>query len=160
MRLREDLKSGDRTIKEIMVFDDDELTEEKVSERAREVIECIDEIERLYKRLTQLRAKRDAIPRTRRPRDFRRYSWAVARHRLLISKLFRSIQFTHGERKLLIEEIQRASEEMRPLERELNKTEKKVEGSRSNGNKDLRKDLRQLRQRLDRFRGPVAILRR
>ena len=149
--LREELNNGDKTIKEVVVFDDDELTEEKVSERTREVIECIGEIERLYKKLLQLRAKRDSIPRTRRPRDFRRYNWGVARHRILISKFFRSIQFTHIERKLLIEKIRLASEELRLLERELNKAEKKAEGSRTNGNKDLRKDLRQLRQRLADF---------
>ena len=151
--LREELTNGDKTIKQVVVFDDDELTEEKVCERAKDLIECIGEIERLNKKLMQLRAKRDSIPRTRRPRDFRRYSWAVARHRILISVLFRAIQFTHSERKLLIEKIRQASEELRPLERELNKTEKKVEGSRTDGNKDLRKDLRQLRQRLTDFEG-------
>ena len=162
--LREELKSGEKTIKEVVVFDEDELTEEIVAGRAKDVIECIDEIERLYKKLMQLRAKRDSIPRTKRPRDFRRYSWAVARHRLLISKLFRSIQFTHGERKALIEKIRQAIEELRPLERELNKTQKKVEGSRTNGNKDLRKDLRQLRLRLtdfeDRSQSSAGELRR
>jgi len=149
--LREELKRGDRTIKEVVVFDDDELTEEKVTERARDVVACIDEVERLYKKLLQFRAKRDAIPRSRRPRDFRRYNWAVARHRVLISKYFRSVMFTHSMRNGLIEKIRLAIEELRPLERELNKTEKKVEGSRTNGNKDLRKDLRQLRQRLAEF---------
>jgi RNA polymerase primary sigma factor len=149
--LREELKRGDKTIKEVVVFDDDELTEEKVDERARDVTACIDEIERLYKKLTQLRTKRDAIPRSRRPRDYRRYAWAVARHRILISKYFRSVMFTHSMRKMLIEEIRSASDELRPLERELNKTEKKVEGSRANGNKDLRKELRQLRQQLSDF---------
>jgi len=149
--LREELTNGDKTIKEVVVFDDDELTEEKISERAKDVIDCVGEIERLNKKLMQLRTKRDSIPRTRRPRDFRRYNWAVARHRILISVLFRSIQFTHNQRNVLIEKIRQASEELRPLERELNKTEKKVEGSRTNGNKDLRKDLRQLRQRLTDF---------
>jgi RNA polymerase primary sigma factor len=149
--LREELMNGDRTIKEVVVFDDDELTEEKVCERAKDVIDCVGEIERLNKKLVQLRAKRDAIPRTRRPRDFRRYSWAVARHRILISKYFRSVVFTHSMRKVLIEKIRQASEELRPLERELNKTEKKLEGSRTDGNKDLRKEFRQLRQRLADF---------
>jgi RNA polymerase primary sigma factor len=149
--LREELKSGDRTIKEVVVFDDDELTEEKVSERARDVVACIDEIERLYKKLLQLRTKRDSIPRTRRPRDFRRYNWAVARHRILISKYFRSVMFTHSMRNALIEKIRQAIDDLRPLERELNKAEKKLEGSRANGNKDLRKEVRQLRQRLADF---------
>jgi len=149
--LRQELISGDRTIKEVVVFDDDELTEEKVCERAKDVIDCIGEIERLNKKLTQLRAKRDIISRTRRPRDFRRYNWAVARHRILISKYFRSVTFTHSMRKMLIEKIRQASEELRPLERELNKAEKKVESSRTDGNKDLRKELRQVRQRLSDF---------
>jgi RNA polymerase primary sigma factor len=149
--LRQELINGDKTIKEVVVFDDDELTEEKVSERAKDVIDCIGEIERLNKKLAQLRAKRDSITRSRRPRDFRRYNWAVARHRILISKYFRSVLFTHSMRKMLIEKIRQASEELRPLERELSKTEKKVESSRTDGNKDLRKELRQLRQRLADF---------
>jgi len=149
--LREELKGGDRTIKEVVVFDDDELTEEKVFERAKDVVACIDEIERLYKKLSQLRAKRDSIPRTRRPRDFRRYNWAVARHRILISKYFRSVMFTHSMRNALIEKIRQAIDDLRPLERELNKAEKKLESSRANGNKDLRKEVRQLRQRLADF---------
>jgi len=149
--LRQELINGDKTIKEVVVFDDDELTEEKICERAKDVIDCIGEIERLNKKLTQLRAKRDSITRSRRPRDFRRYNWAVARHRILISKYFRSVLFTHSMRKMLIEKIRQASEELRPLERELSKTEKKVESSRTDGNKDLRKELRQLRQRLAEF---------
>jgi len=162
--VREELKSGDRTIKEVVVFDDDELTEEKVTERTKDVIACIDEVERLYKKLLQLRTKRDAIPRTRRPRDFRRYNWAVARHRVLISVLFRSVLFTHSMKNALIEKLRQAIDELRPLERELNKAEKKAEGARTNGNKDLRKDLRQLRQRLADFehrtQSPAVELRR
>ncbi|MBZ5562429.1 MAG: RNA polymerase sigma factor RpoD [Acidobacteriia bacterium] len=149
--LREQLRAGQRSIKEVVVFDDDELTEEKVAERLKDVISCIDEIERLYKKLGQLRNKRDSIPRTKRPRDYRRYSWAVARHRILISKYFRSTLFTHGERKNLIEKIRVAVEELRPLERELNRLEKRAEGSRSNGGKDARKELRVVRQQLTEF---------
>ena len=87
------LKAGERSIKEVVVFDDDELTEDRVAQRLKEVADTIDEMERLYKKLGGLRAKRDAIPRSKRPRDFRRYSWAVAEHRILISQLLRSIQY-------------------------------------------------------------------
>ena len=66
------------------------------------MVGTIDEMERLYKKLGQLRIKRDGIPRSKKPRDFRRYSWAVAEHRILISQLLRSIQFTHTQRKALI----------------------------------------------------------
>jgi RNA polymerase primary sigma factor len=145
------LKAGKRSIKEVVVFDDDELTEDRVAERLREVVSTIEEIERLWKKLGQLSAKRDAIPRSRRLRDYRRYNWAVAEHRILVSQLVRSIQFTHTERKVLMGAIRQAVDEMRPLEREANRLEKRVEAARTNGNRELRKELRQARLNLDEF---------
>ncbi len=147
--LREELAKGDKSIKEVVVFDDDELTEDRVGERLRDVLALVDEVERLSKRLAQLKAKRESIPRSKRPRDFRRYTWAVARHRLIISKLFRSVEFTHTERKRLIEAIRRAVEEMRPIEREVSRLEKRLESARNNGDKELRKEIRQFRGRLE-----------
>jgi len=149
------LKAGERSIKEVVVFDDDELTEDRVIQRLKEVVATIEEMERLYKKLGQLRNKRDAIPRSKRPRDFRRYSWAVAEHRILISQLIRSIQFTHTQRKVLIGTIRQAVDEMRPLEREATRLEKRLEGNRANGNKDLRKELRQARTSLTDFEGRI-----
>jgi RNA polymerase primary sigma factor len=145
------LEAGKRSIKEVVVFDDDELTEDRVAERLREVVSTIDEIERLWKKLGQLGAKRDTIPRSKRPRDYRRYNWAVAEHRILVSQLVRSIQFTHTERKVLIGSIRQAVDEMRPLEREANRLGKRVEATRTNGNRELRKELRQARLNLDEF---------
>ena len=149
--LARQLKAGEKSIKEVVVFDDDELTEDRVVHRLKEVVGTIDEMERLYKKLGQLRIKRDGIPRSKKPRDFRRYSWAVAEHRILISQLLRSIQFTHTQRKVLIGALRQAVDEMRPLEREANRLEKRVEGTRANGNKDLRKELRQAKTNLGDF---------
>ena len=149
LQLREELRKDEVSIKEVVVFNDDELTEEKVLERTREVIETIDEMERLYKKALQLKAKKETIPRTKRPRDYRRYSWAESKHRILVSKLFRSVEFTHTERKRLIEKIRQSVEEIKPVEREVNRLERRLEGSRTNGNsKELKKELRQFRTRL------------
>jgi RNA polymerase primary sigma factor len=151
--LRDELREGKRSVKEIVVFDEDEYTEERVEERTKDLIGAIDEMERLNKRLRQLKNKFSSIPRTKRPRDYRRYGWAVARHRLLISKLFRSLEFTHTERKRLIEKVRQATEELRSVERETNRLERRVESSRKNGNKELRKELRQFRAQLAAIEG-------
>ncbi len=143
--LREDLREGKKYIKKVVVFNDDNLTDDKVRERQHDVIATIGEIERLNKRLLQLKRKRDSIRRSKRPWDFRRYNWAVARHRILISQLFRSIDFTDAERQRLIDKIRQAVEE-RPIEREAGRLEKQVEGAGCN--KDLRKGLRQYSPRL------------
>ena len=153
--LARQLKAGERSIKEVVVFDDDELTEDRVALRLKDVVSTIDEMERLYKKLGQLRTKRDAIPRSKRPKEYRRYSWAAAEHRVMISQLLRSIQFTHTQRKKLIDALRTAMDEMRPLEREHNRLEKRIEGNRTNGNRDLKKELRQARTNLDDFEGRI-----
>jgi len=161
--LREDLQEGSRTIKEIVVFDDDELTEERVAQRGKDLVATINEMERLNKKLMQLKAKRDGIPRSRRGKDYRRYSMAVARHRILISKLFRSIEFTHTERKRLIESIRLTVEEVRPVEREVLRLGRRVDGARNNG-KELKKELHQSKVHLaeieERNQATAAELRR
>ncbi|MBZ5513436.1 MAG: RNA polymerase sigma factor RpoD [Acidobacteriia bacterium] len=146
--LRTALEEGNRSIKEVVTFNDDDLSEDRVEERHADIIARVDELERLNKRLNQLKAKRDSIPRSKRPRDYRRYSWAVARHHVLTSKVIRSIDFTHLELKRLIEKIRQAVEEMLPLDREVIRLEKKLESARGNGNKDGRKELRLARARL------------
>jgi RNA polymerase primary sigma factor len=146
--LRKELETGEKSIKEVVVFNDDELTEDKIVERQKEVIATIDGIEKLNKKVLQLRAKRDSIPKSKRPRDYRRASWAVARQRVEISRQFHSVEFTHTERKRLIERIRAAFEEIAPLERDVNRLERKLENVRSNGGKELRKELRQARARL------------
>ena len=149
------LRAGQKSIKEVVVFDDDELTEDRVAARLKDIVATIDEMERLYKKLGQLRAKRDAIPRSKRPREYRRYSWVAAEHRIMISKLVRSIPYTHTQRKALIGTIRQAADEMRPLEREANRLEKRVEATRANGNRELRKELREARSNLGDFEGRI-----
>ncbi len=149
--VRQDLQEGNKSIKEVVTFNEDELTEERIEERIQEVIAQVSEVERLSKKLKQLEAKLATIPRTKKPRDHRRYRWAVARHRILVSVTIRSIEFTHTERKRLIEHIRHAVEEIRPIEREASRLERRLDGARGNGSKDLRKDLRQLRLRLAEF---------
>ncbi|MGH9326692.1 MAG: RNA polymerase sigma factor RpoD [Terriglobia bacterium] len=141
--LRKELGERKRYIKEIVVFTDDELTEEKIQNRQREVIATLGEIERLRRRLANFKAKRDSISISRRPAEYKRYGMAVARHRILIAKLIRSVGFTHSENKRLMETIHSAAAEMRQAEKELGRLEKKLEGGRSNGSKDLRKEVRQ-----------------
>ncbi len=151
LELGRQLQEGHKSIKEVVVFDDDELTEDRVADRLKDVLGTIGEMDRLYRKLGQLRVKRDAIPRSKRPRDYRRYSWVVGEHRILISKLVRSIQFTHTERKALIGSIRQAVDEMRPLEREANRLEKRLEAARANGTRELRKELREAREKLGAF---------
>jgi RNA polymerase primary sigma factor len=163
-RVRQDLETGERSTKEVVVFQEDELTEEKVAEQKREVIATIVEMERLHKKLVQLQEKRDGIPRSKKPKEYRRYHLAHARHRVMISKLIRSLDFTHAEREELIRRIFKAADEIQPIEREANRLEKRLKVARPGSDGDLRKDLRQARTHIqeieDRHQTPTTDLRR
>ena len=162
--VREDLETGERSTKEVVVFNDDELTEETVAAQRRDVIAAITEMERLYKKTLQLQEKRDGIPRTKRPRDYRRYHLAQARHRIMVSKLIRSLDFTHAEREELIRKVLKAADEIQPLEREVSRLEKKLKGARAGADAEIRKELRQAKTRIqeleERYQTSSAELRR
>jgi RNA polymerase primary sigma factor len=163
-QVRQDLEAGERSTKEVVVFQEDELTEEKVAEQKREVIATVAEMERLHKKLIQLQEKRDSIPRSKRPREYRRFYLAHARHRVMISKLIRSLEFTHAEREELIRRVFKAADEIQPIEREANRLEKRLKAAKPGAEGDLRKDLRQARTHIqeieDRHQTPAADLRR
>ncbi len=151
LELRDHLSRGDRSIKEVVGFNDDELTEEKVAERLKDVVDAISDIDRMNKKLNQIKAKKESIPRSKKPREYRRYSWGEARQRILISKLIRAVEFTHAERKRLMERIREAVEELTPVEREVSRLERRIESSRTNGNKDLKKELKVYKAKLSEF---------
>src|SRR5437867_710758 len=61
--LGKEVRTGARPIKEVLVFNDDELTEERLLERLEEFIEVLDEVSKLYKKVQLLRAKLAKVPR-------------------------------------------------------------------------------------------------
>ena len=75
--LADQLRAAQKSIKEVVVFDDDELTEDRVLSRLKEVVGTIEEIERLNKKLGQLRTNATPFRAARSPRDYRRYNWVV-----------------------------------------------------------------------------------
>ncbi len=146
--IRQDLETGERSTKEVVVFNDDELTEEKIAEQKREVIATINEIERLHKKALQLQEKRDSIPRSKKPREYRRYYWAQAELRVGVSQAIRRMQFTHAQREELIRRVQKASDEIASVERESNRLERKLKTARQGTEAEIKKDLRLARARL------------
>jgi RNA polymerase primary sigma factor len=149
VRLSDDLRQGTRSIKGVVVFNDDELTEERILERLNEVLGGIEEVGKLYRRSVQLREKLGAVSRVKKPREYRRYRFALARARVAISRKIRAIEFTHMERKRLIERIHRVVDQLRPLERDIGRMEKKLEISRREDDiREMRREMRLLRARV------------
>ena len=148
LELNKAVRTAARSIKEILVFNDDELTEDRILERLEEFFSTLEEMSKLYKKLQQLRARFAEIPRTKRAKEYRKVRFQMARHRIRISQLVRSLEFTHTERKRLIGKIRRTVEFLEPLEKERRVIEAKLETAKGDAVRDLRKRLHQIKGQL------------
>jgi RNA polymerase primary sigma factor len=147
LQVGEDLRTGSRSIKEIVQFDDEELTEEKIEAKTRQTLKQIDQIGKLYLQAMKLVAKLERVPRSKK-RPYLHARYAVARTRVEMSVLMRDLDFNPLEKKRLIEKIHQTVERVHSLEREIVKLERRVDASKAEVQAEARKDLRARRQEL------------
>jgi len=147
LQVGEDLRNGSRSIKEIVQFDDEELTEEKIEAKTRETLKQIDKIAKLYLLAMKQAAKLERVPRSKK-RQYLHARYAVGRTRVEMSQLVREIDFNPLEKKRLIDKIRQTVERVHFLERETVKLERRVDASKADVQAEARKDLRAGRQEL------------
>src|SRR5215469_14499386 len=109
VQVGEDLRNGSRSIKEIVQFDDEELTEEKIEAKTKETLKQIDKIGKLYLQAMKLAGKLDKVPKAKK-KPYMHARYAVARTRVEMSKLVRDIDFNPFEKKRLIDKIRQTVE--------------------------------------------------
>jgi RNA polymerase primary sigma factor len=137
--LGEDLKRGVRNIKEIVIFDDEELTEEVVQSRVRSTVTKTDTLVKHQKKAQQLEEKLATVTQKSKPREHRRLRWSIAREKVLVSRIVRELKYTNLERKRLLDKVNKTVEAMRTLERQIRSLDGKYEQSRS---EELKKEYR------------------
>jgi len=147
LQVGEDLRNGSRSIKEIVQFDDEELTEEKIEQKTKETLKQIDKVAKLYLLAIKQAQKLEKIPRSKK-RPYLHARYAVARTRVEMSKRFRELDFNPLEKKRLIDKIRQTVERVHFLEREEVKLERRVEASKADVQAEARKDLKSRRQEL------------
>ena len=148
INLGDQLERGERSINDVIVFNEDMMTEEKVEDRLKETVQRIEDIQKNFKKQNQLLQKFLNTPKTKHPKAHRKLRFALARHRVSVSQAIRNIDFTFSERNRLIDQIRRQYEAYRPLEKEQGRLEKKVEHSKGKNINQLRKDLRSIKEKI------------
>ncbi|MGA8104055.1 MAG: RNA polymerase sigma factor RpoD, partial [Candidatus Acidiferrales bacterium] len=143
-----DLREGSRSIKEIVQFDDEELTEEKIEAKTRETLKTIDKIGKLYALALKQAEKLENTARSKR-KPYLRARYALGRTRIEMSNLMRGFEFNLFERKRLIEQIRQTVERVHTLEREITKLERRVEASKADVLAEARRDLKSRKQELN-----------
>ena len=104
LQVGEDLRNDSRSIKEIVQFDDEELSEEKIEAKTKETLKQIDKIAALYVLATKQAAKLQRVPRSKK-RSYLHARYALARTRVEMSRRVRELDFKPSEKKRLIDKI-------------------------------------------------------
>jgi RNA polymerase primary sigma factor len=147
LQVGEDLRNGSRSIKEIVQFDDEELTEEKIEAKTKDTLKQIDKVAKLYLLALKQAAKLGKMAKSKK-RPYLRARYALARTRVEMSNRMRDLDFNPLEKKRLIEKIRQTVERVHFLEREIVKLERRVEASKADVQAEARKDLKSRRQEL------------
>jgi RNA polymerase primary sigma factor len=137
--LGEDLKRGVRSIKEVVTFDEDEITEEVLQARIKATVARVDTLVKHQKKAQVLEEKLPNINPKSRAKEFRKTRWLIGRERVLVSRIVREFKYTVLERKRLLDKLNKTVESMRTLERQIRSLEAKHEASRS---EELRKEYK------------------
>ena len=150
LAIGEDLKCGVRSIKEIVVFDEEEITEEILQNRVYGITRRIDELQKHYKRASQLARRLATISANQKARECSRSRSALCREIVRISLIVRNLGFANFERKRLIDRVNKTVDIMRALDRQVGNLEKKIASTCSAAlKKNYRKTQRQHRADLE-----------
>ncbi len=149
------LQAGARTIRELVIFSDEEITEEVIEERKQAVLVQIDAVRKARAIFVKLTDKMEATPKKDK-KKFRRARGKALRSRIEVSRLIRRIEFTENIKRRLIDEVkdavdavQRVQWKADAVDRQLNpKVKAKGPRLKEDAKKVLAKQLRETRARV------------
>src|ERR1700761_2635205 len=159
--LGEDLKRGVRNIKEVVTFDEEELTEEILAARVKATVARTDELVKHQKKAADYLAK-SLDPQGKDPKAKARYArknlWLMGRENVFVSRIVREFKYPNGEKKRLLDKVNKTVDSMRTLERQIRSLEAKFEASRSEElKKEYRRQQKNCRIDLERMEADAGI---
>ena len=157
IELGDQLHTGERTIRELVIFNDEEITDERIIERSKQVQKQIDAVRKTRAIYEKLDEKLAATPRgatTRDKRKYRRCRWAAMRALIDVSNAIRKIEFTESVKRRLIDEmkdaverVKREQREVEAFERSLNPKNKKLR-LKEDDKKNFQRQIKDLKAKI------------
>jgi RNA polymerase primary sigma factor len=118
IRMGDALRAGERTIRELVIFNDEEITDDRIEERAQKFLREVDAVRKARLIVEKLGEKLDTVPRSEK-RKYRRAKWKTMRAEVELSRLIRKIEFTEPVKRRLVEEVKDIVERVSKMQREL-----------------------------------------
>jgi len=156
--LGEDLKRGVRNIKEVVIFDEEELTEEVVQARVKATVARIDALVKHQKKIALVDEKLATPTVKAKVKEARRLRWSISREKVYISRIVRELKYTPLERKRLLDKVNKTVDTMRTLERQIRSLDQKFDASKSEElKKEYRRQQKNCRTDLEKIEGDAGV---
>jgi RNA polymerase primary sigma factor len=133
IQMGDQLRAGERTIRELVIFNDEEITDERIEARAREVLRQTDAVRKAWQNVEKCAEKLEKTPKgttTRDKRKYRRVRNAWLRERVVLSQLIRRIEFTEVVKRRMIDAVKEKVERVQKLQFEVNAIDRQLNPKR------------------------------
>src|SRR5262249_10229384 len=157
IQLGDALHTGERTIRELVIFNDEEITDERIIERSKQVQKQIDAVRKARANYEKLEQKLTETPKGatgKEKRKYRRCKWAAMRAQVELSQRIREIEFTEAVKRRLIDEMKDAVEGVKSVQREIEALERQISPKnkkvrlKDEERKNIQKQVKDLRLKL------------
>jgi RNA polymerase primary sigma factor len=157
--LGEDLKRGVRNVKEVVIFDEEELTEDVVQARVKATVARIEALVKHQKKIAVLEEKQAAPSAAKVKASAARHTrWLIAREKVFISRIVRELKYTALERKRLLDKVNKTVDTMRTLERQIRSLDQKFDASKSEElKKEYRRQQKNCKADLEKIEGDAGV---
>jgi RNA polymerase primary sigma factor len=156
--LGEDLKRGVRNVKEVVIFDEEEITEDVLQVRVKATVARVDALVKHQKKIAAFEEKLPALNTKSKSKEARKTRWAIAREKVYISRIVRELKYTNMERKRLLDKVNKTVDSMRTLERQIKSLDHKHETSKSEElRKEYRRQQKNCRVDLEKLEGEAGV---
>jgi RNA polymerase primary sigma factor len=169
IEMGEQLKRGERTIRELVVFNEEEITDEKLERRRKQLEKQIDAVRVAQENAVKVQEKHVEVLKTVPPpkkvvakkaapakgakagkpekqtftadeKKYIRASWRVRRAKVAVSRTIRKIEFTEMVKRRLIDGLKTAVEDIQWKQKEIRQIDQKLEPTK----KKLREEEKKL----------------
>ncbi|MEI6243688.1 MAG: RNA polymerase sigma factor RpoD [Acidobacteriota bacterium] len=139
----EELKRGERTVRELVVFNEEEITDEKLLARQRKLVHQIDAVRVAQDDTLKLGEKFGDVPKADK-KKYRKARWKIGRAKVATSNAIRSIEFTENIKRRLIEDLKTAVDEIQWKQKEIRQIDAKLDPPKGSKAKKLRDEEKKL----------------
>jgi RNA polymerase primary sigma factor len=167
IRITDEVRIGAIQARDVLLYSDPLPGDENQDCGAAEFVAAGEELVTQRKKFLQLRQKLVAVPRQSKPKQNRRLRWELGRLAVQISRIACAIRFQNIAVRDLIGRLRAAVDEIKPVELQIARNQRAIEGVQSGSPeivRELRRDQRQLAQTMQgleaKFGSPAVELRR